>query len=79
VTGFEKSLAVVPLGCAVPLTLTYAQVVVKVATRAVTSVPKGTVRAISVPLIVPVTSLERAGLSAAEKLKAVISLSLGHL
>ena len=40
-----KSLGVVPLSWTVPRTLTAVPVVVKVATRAVTEVPKGTVRA----------------------------------
>ncbi len=43
VTGFVKSLAVEPLVCVVEPTLTDAPVVVKVATRCLTSVPEGTV------------------------------------
>ena len=67
-TGFVKLLAVVPLACVVVLTFTDAPVVVKVATRAVTFVPKGTVTAILVSVITPTAT----GLV---KLKAVISFA----
>ena len=63
-----KLFAVTPLTCGVALTATELPVVVKVATSAVTSVPNGTVTAISVPVITPAT----AGLV---KPKAVISLA----
>src|SRR5512143_1265860 len=52
-TGLVKLFAVVPLTCVVPPTATLAPVVVNVATNAVTSVPKGTVTAMLVPLITP--------------------------
>ena len=74
-TGPPKLLAVVPLTCIVLPTLTDAPVVVKVAAKAVTSVPNGTVAEIVVPLMVPATVDERAAL-ASVKLNAVISLEL---
>ena len=61
-----KSFGVVPLTCGVTPTLTDEPVVVKVATRAVTFVPNGTVTAILVPEITPVAA-------GVVKLKAVIS------
>ena len=63
-----------PLVCVVPLTETDFPVVVKFATKAVTSVPDGTVAVMLVPLIVAVTSDERAVFVASVKLKAVIAL-----
>ena len=65
VTGFVKLFAVVPLVCVVAPTATEAPVVVNEATRAVTSVPFGTVTAMLVPEITPVPS---------GKLKTVIAL-----
>lgn len=57
-TGLEKSFAVVPLTWTVEPTLTEAPVVVKLATRAFTAVPVGTVTAMLVPLIEPVAEGE---------------------
>ena len=68
VTGLVKSFGVVPLTCVVAPTLTNEPVVVKVATSAVTFVPKGTVTAMLVPLIKPIDDW-------AVKLKAVISFA----
>ena len=61
-TGLLKLLAVVPLVCVTAPTLTDAPVVVKVATRAVRSVPNGTVTAIVLPLslTVPLPSMVKA-------------------
>ena len=65
-------MAVVPLTCGVTPTLTDDPEVVKVATSAVTFVPKGTVTAILVPVITPVVA-------GVVKLKAVISLAVFEL
>ena len=72
-TGLLKSLAVVPLICSVLPTAADNPEMVKVAAKAVMSVPKGTVAAMAVPLISAVTVDVRASL-ASVKLNAVMSL-----
>jgi hypothetical protein len=68
VTGTVKSLTVAPFTCTVEPTFTAAPVVVKLATRAVTLVPKGTVTPMRVPTMVPTAAGET-------MLKAVISFA----
>ena len=65
-----KLFDVVPLACGVTPTFTDEPVVVKVATSALTFVPKGTVTVILVPLITPIAA-------GVVKPKAVISLFAG--
>ena len=74
-TALLKSLAVTPLFCTTELTSTVSPEVEKVAFKAVTSVPNGTVASMLVPEIVAVTSSSRAPLLLDIKLKAVRSFA----
>src|SRR5258708_37497597 len=64
-----------PLAWVVAPTATLAPVVENVATSAVTSVPNGTVAAMSAPVIVAVTSAVKLALSADRNANAVISFA----
>jgi hypothetical protein len=79
-TGLVKSLAVAPLVWTVEPTFIEAPVVVKLATKAVTFVPNGTVTAMPVPAMVPVDAglvSENAVIAFAE-LKGLPPAGLGH-